>query len=77
MIRTNISQNRRVRWPHRHYQPIKQVQSLQTKCCDVLLYTFPTDEVITEDFSPARDTPLSVAKYTYQRTNYTQLKGSI
>ena len=57
-----------VRWPHRHYQPIKHkgcVQSLRTKCCEVLLYTFPTDEIITEDFSPARDTPLNVAKYTY------------
>ena len=65
---TKMSQTRRVRQPHRHYQPMKHegcIQSLQAKCCEVLLYTFPTDEVITKDFSPARDVPLSIAKYTY------------
>ena len=66
--RTKILWNRRVRQPHRHYQPIKHkghVQSLQAKCCEVLLYTFPKDEVITKDFSLARDVPLGMAKYTY------------
>ena len=31
-----------------------------------LLHTIPTDEIITEDFSPLRDLPLSMAKYTYK-----------
>ena len=66
--RTKIIRSRRVRCPHRHYQPIKcksHVQSLQAKCCEVLLYTFPKDEVITEDFSLARDVPLGKAEFTY------------
>ena len=66
--RTKIIQSRRVRLPYRHYQPIKHkgcVQSLQAKCCEVLLYTFPKDEVITKDFSLARDVPLGKAEYTY------------
>ena len=42
------------------------MQSLQTKFCTVLLHTFSTDEIITEDFSPLRDVPLSMAKYTYE-----------
>ena len=29
------------------------------------MYTFPKDEVITEDFSLARDVPLGKAEYTY------------
>ena len=66
--RTKIIQSRRVRRPHRHYQPIKLnscVQSLQAKCCEVLLYTFLKDKVITKDFSLARDVPLGKAEYTY------------
>ena len=49
--------------------PIKHkgcVQSLQAKCCEVLLYTFPTAEVITKDFSLVRDVPLGKAENTYQ-----------
>ena len=52
------SQTRRVKEPHRHYQPRKHkdcVQSLQAKCCAILVHTFPSDETITKDFSPARD----------------------
>ena len=65
---SQISQNLRVRWPLSFYQPLKYngcVQSLQAKCCEVLLYTFPADELITEDFSQSRKTPFTMAKYTY------------
>ena len=63
--RTKILWSRRVRRPHRHYQPIKHkgcVQSLQ-----VLLYTFPKDKVHYQRFFPlARDVPLGKAEYTLQ-----------